>query len=459
MPLVPERGQRKKMITDIFVIAIAMILNGLITGAELAVLSCNKMKIRQKADMGDTKALAIKRVLEEPEKIMPSVAITYTVLGVFVGTYSGLAFAGPITEWLLSFGFMQGLQDTTLEHITTIIMTVVISYFSIVFAETIPKTYAVNNSEKIAYKVIGILIIIAKVLSPIAKLLVVSAEVVMKLLRINGEKIEERSTEEDILMMIEDSEKVGLIAGDEKEMIHNVFAFNDKTAEEIATHRTEIVGLDFHATHEEILAVINEDHSRIPVYEGDIDDIKGVVHIKDVMKQLIEKPQGPINLSSIMRRVEFFPASKKLDDLFHKMQDDKISLSIIIDEYGGTFGIVTMEDMIEEVMGEIYDEYDEIEPVEIVENPDGSYLIQGTTNIDDVNKLLEIELSTEEHDTLSGFVIGQLGQIPEEDDDIQAVEIEGYVFQTCGVAEKRITELLVTKQVVVPEPDDLIEEQ
>ena len=446
------------VITDIIVIAVAMLLNGLITGAELAVLSCNKMKIRQKAETGDPKAIQIKRVLDEPEKIMPSVAITYTVMGVFVGTYSGLAFSGIIARWIVSFQALQNLDYSTVTNITTMLLTIIISYFSIVFAETIPKTYAVNNSEKIAYKVIGTLVIIAKVLGPIAALLVKSAELVMKLLRINSEKIEERSTEEDILMMIEDSEKAGLIEEDEKEMVNNVFAFNDKTAEEIATHRTEIVALNLNATHDEILEIIHEDHSRIPVYEDDIDDIKGVVHIKDLMKQIIENPQGPIDIRALMRRVEFFPASKKLDDLFHKMQDDKISLSIIIDEYGGTFGIVTMEDMIEEVMGEIYDEYDEIEPLEIVENPDGSYLIQGTTSIDDVNRLLETELSTEEHDTLSGFVIGQLGQIPSEEDENPTVEAQGYEFKICGVAEKRITELLVTKLAPEPLPDEKTEE-
>ena len=446
------------VITDIIVIAIAMLINGAVTGAELAVLSCNKMKIRQKAEAGDVKAIQIKRVLDEPEKIMPSVAIIYTVMGVFVGTYSGLAFSGIISAWILSFQGLQHLDHGTVTNITTVLMTVIISYFSIVFAETIPKTYAVNNGEKIAYKVVGFLIIAAKVLGPIAALLVKSAELVMKLLGMNDEKVEERSTEEDILMMIEDSEKVGLIAEDEKEMIHKVFAFNDKTAEEIATHRTEIVALDINATHEEILAVMYEDHSRIPVYENDIDDIKGVVHIKDLMKEILQKPQGPIDVSALMRQVEFFPASKKLDDLFHKMQDDKISLSIIIDEYGGTFGIVTMEDMIEEVMGEIYDEYDEIEPVEIVENPDGSYLIQGTASLDNVNRLLESELSTEEYDTLSGFIIGQLGQIPSEEDEAQTVAIGNHLFKICGVAEKRITELLVTKQDPVPLPEEELED-
>lgn len=432
------------IVIDILVIAVFILLNGIVTGAELAVLSCNKMKIRQKADAGDKKAILIKQVLDEPEKIMPSVALTYTVIGVFTGTYSGLAFSSVISGWLINFDYFRSLDYHTLGNFVAIILTVIISYFSIIFAETIPKSYAVNNSERIAYLVVGPLMILSKIFRPLAKFLIFSSSLVMKLLRINSEKEEVLSTEEDIKMMIEDSEKEGLIEEGEKEMINKIFAFNDKTAEEIATHRTDILALNIKDNYDEILRIIYEDHSRIPVYEEDIDNIIGVIHVKDLMKRIIEKPNEQPDISSFIREPRFFPASKKINDLFHEMQDEKITFSIIIDEYGGTFGIVTMEDMIEEVMGEIYDEYDEVEPEEIKQNADGTYIIKGTTSIEDVNHELAINLTNDEHDTIGGFIVGQLGRIPT-DQEKEEVTVEDYVFKICGVAEKRITELMVTQ--------------
>ena len=445
------------IIIDILVIAISILLNGLVTGAELAVLSCNKMKIRQKAEAGDKKAALIKKVLDEPEELMPSVALTYTVIGVFVGTYSGLVFSSGISNWLLNFEYFRNLDYHTLGNFVAVILTVIISYFSIIFAETIPKSFAVNNSEQIAYIVVEPLMFIAKVLKPIAKFLTISSNLVMRIFRMKGKKAEDLSTEEDIKMMIEDSEKEGLIEEDEKEMINNIFAFNDKTAEEIATHRTDIVSLNVEDDYDEIIRVIYEDYSRIPVYEEDIDNIIGVVHVKDLMRRIIEKPKEDLDIRSFLRPPYFFPSSKKLNDLFSHMQDEKIPFSIIIDEYGGTFGIVTMEDMIEEVMGEIYDEYDEVESEEINKNFDGSYIIKGATSIEDVNSELEININNDEHDTISGFVVGQLGHIPTDEEKVE-IEIEGYIFKICSVSEKRIQELLVKKADEVPLEDEEIEE-
>ena len=436
------------MLTDILIILVLVILNGVFTGAELAVLSVNKIKIKQKAEEGDAKAILIKQVTEE-DTFLPSIAIAYTIMGMLIGTYSGIAFAGPIADFILSIGELRyTLSDQTVETLIVIIITTVTSYITIVLAETIPKKLALAYAEEISYAVIKPLITFAKVIKPIAIVFSGSALLVTKLLRINSNPEEDTVTEEDILMMVDasdENEEAGIDA-DEKEMIKNIFDFNDKLAEEIVTHRTDIVSLSIYSTYDEIVAILEEDHSRIPVYEGDLDNIQGVVHIKDIMKHILGREDRSVDLKSILRTPYYVPTSKRINELFTEMKRDNVYFSIVIDEYGGVFGILTMEDLIEEVMGSIVDEYDTEELVEIEQLEDGSYIISGIANIEHVNDRLDLELPTEEYDTLGGFVVGMIGKVPTEGDELE-VEHSGMVFKIDGVSEKRIQKLRVYPKV------------
>lgn len=433
------------MLVDILIIVLFIILNGIFTCAELAILSTNKAKIRQKAEEGNKKAILIKEVLTQTDTFLPSIAIAYTVMGIFIGTYSGLVFSAPISNWILSVGDLYyTLNEATLESIVVIVITVILSYVTIVFAETIPKKMALIYSEKIAFALIHPIVIFTKIIAPLAFILSKSGYFVLKILGIKNDKETEYATEEDIRMLVDEGEEVGNIDEDEREMIRNVFAFDDKTAEEIATHRTDIVSLDIEDEQQEILNVINENHSRIPVYEDNIDNIIGVLHIKDLIRQIIEYPNKNIDIKPLLRDPYFVPSSKKLNQLFSEMKKNKIPFSIIIDEYGGTSGIVTMEDLIEEVMGSIFDEYDDEESPEIDKIDDDTYIISGTASLEHVNETLLLELPTEEYDTLGGFVIGQIGRIPTNEEELEVV-YEGVIFKVQGVYEKRIKQLFVNK--------------
>ena len=435
------------MLTDIIIILVLIILNGAFTGAELAILSVNKIKIKQKAEEGHQKAILVKKVTED-DTFLPSIAIAYTIMGMLIATYSTIAFAGPISDFILSFGDLYyTMSDTTLETLIVIIITTGTSYATIVLAETIPKKLALIYSEKISYAVIKPLVTFSRVIKPVAIIFSGSASIVTKLLRIKSVQEDEIVTEEDILMLVDasdENEEAGIDA-DEKEMIKNIFEFNDKIAEEIVTHRTDIVALSIDSSYDEIVMIMQEDHSRIPIYDGDLDNIQGVVHIKDLMKHILSSVDKKIDLRSIMREPYYVPISKKINDLFSEMKKANVYFSIVIDEYGGVFGILTMEDLIEEVMGSILDEYDTEEMPEVEEKEDGSYVVSGIANIEHVNERLGLNLPTEEYDTLGGFVVGKIGKVPTEGDELE-VEYGGMVFKIQGVSEKRIQTLLVYKK-------------
>ncbi|MCL1935857.1 MAG: hemolysin family protein [Defluviitaleaceae bacterium] len=431
------------MLSDIFIIVVLTIINGIYTGSELAILSLNKSKIRLKAEEGDKKSILIKHVLDNQDIFLPTVALSYTVIGTFVGAYSGMAFSDAIAHFLINIGIVgDNISQGTLENIVVLIITILLSYFSIIFGETIPKKLALNYSEKFAYLTIQPLIFTAKILRPVSYVLNMTSSIFIRFIP-SSEK-QAYATEEDIVMLIDESGEFGNIDENEKEMINNIFAFDDKIAEEIATHRTNIVSINVEDDFSHIVEIIKEDHSRIPVYEDNIDNIIGVVHVKDLMKHIINSPSEPLNIKNFLRDPYFVPSTKKLNELFREMQEHKIQFSIVIDEYGGTFGIVTMEDLIEEIMGSIFDEYDgeEEEDIKILDN---KYIINGVASIENVNHELDISLPIEEYDTIGGFFVGHLGRIPLENEEIEDINIQGFNFKIAGWSDKRIKKLIATK--------------
>lgn len=252
-------------------------------------------------------------------------------------------------------------------------------------------------------------------------------------------------TQEEIMELIDVGEETGTIDENEREMINNIFKFDDKTAEDIATHRKEIAALNIDSTNEEIIDfVLEQKYTRIPVYEENIDNIIGILHIKDVLKFLVNNDKSKLNIKKMLMKPMFVPISKKTDELFEQMQRDKIHMCIVIDEYGGTQGIVTMEDLIEEVMGDILDEYDEEEIPDITSINENEFVIDGTTDLETVSEELGIEFPEEDYDTLSGFFIGQIGHIPEDNENAE-IEYQGYKFKIEEIEEKRISLIKVYK--------------
>jgi len=262
---------------------------------------------------------------------------------------------------------------------------------------------------------------------------------------LSGIKKDGEVTENEVRLMVDAVAESGTIDESEMAMIHNVFKFDDKTAEDIATHRTDIEAISSDASEEDVMSITSEvKYSRLPVYEDSIDNIVGILHIKDLLKYILKKGRGEFQLKVIMRKPYFVPLSKKLDELFEEMQKNKQHMAIVVDEYGGTIGLVTMEDIIEEIMGNIWDEYDEEEGPDIQEIDINTYRMNGTANLDDVAEVLGVNLPEDDYDTLGGFIIGQLGRIPAEEEQPE-IEFNGLVFKVKRMDEKRIDSVIVCK--------------
>lgn len=282
------------------------------------------------------------------------------------------------------------------------------------------------------------------VTSPAVKLLTASTNLLVRLLGVDPGKEDSKVTEEEIRMMVNVGGEEGTIHQTEQEMINNVFEFNNKTVEEVMTHRMDLAALPVEAGLEETIALINEEKfSRIPVYEGSIDRIIGVLHAKDLIRYLAAEEREEFDLRDLIRPPYFVPGSKRADLLFKELQQRKTHLAVVIDEYGGTDGVVTMEDLVEEIVGNIFDEYDEVVK-DIDKIDDNTFLITGTAGLDAVAAYFDVELPTGEYDTLSGFIIGQLGRIPLSEER-PAVEFAGLLFKVEEVEEKRIARVKVCR--------------
>jgi len=437
-----------------------ILINGIVTGAELAILSTNSSKLQKEKDEGDKKKSA--RVdlilnLKDNSSFLPSIAIAYTLIGTFIGVFSSAVFGTPLIYWLLNFQYFYNVIGVAaLESIVILIITVGVSIISIIFSETVPKRIALSYPEKTSLLTVKMIHILCKVFKPFSFVLGKAATAITRIMKIKEKDGTEPPSEDDIRIMVEDS----AVNEDEKEMIENIFDLNDTIVEEIATHRTELIALNIEHTKEELLEVLMAEHSRIPVFEESIDHVIGILHIKDAMTELLKGVElRDINLSKIIREAYKVPHSKKIDELLTEMQKNKKHMAIVIDEYGGTFGVVTMEDIIEEVIGPIFDEYD-LETNNIEQSSDGTLIINGITPIEDVEEELGFKFDEEDkkdNDTIGGFIIGRLGRIPTNEEDVEyiypiarAISFESErpaqnaIFKIRGVYENRIQELIIT---------------
>ena len=417
---------------QIFVLCILIALNAFFAATEIAFISLNDTKIEKQAKQGNKKARQINEMLKEPSKFLATIQIGITFAGFLSSAFASDAFAdrlAPVLQQLIPLGI--GIWKS----VSIVLITIILSYFTLVFGELVPKRIAMKNPEKIANFSIGIIKMISVITAPFVKLLTFSTNIISRIFGVK-EKEEEIVTEEEIMMMVEAGEEKGTIEKQEKELINNVFEFNDKTVSEIMTHRTDIYALDVRDNIEDILTELNEyKYSRIPVYEDSIDEIRGVLYIKDLFKYLNNKDNN-IEIKDIMREAYFVPQYKMINDLFKELQKNKKQLAIVIDEYGGTAGIVTMEDILEELVGNIFDEYDDIEN-EFEKIDENTFRISGSVSIAELNKILKVDIPEGEYDTLSGYLIELLGRIPE-DDEKPIIETPNVTYKIEEYEDKRI---------------------
>lgn len=437
--------------TEILVLIVLILLNAFFAASEMALVSLNDNKIKLMADGGHKKAKLVQTLLNEPSRFLATIQIGITLAGFLASAFAAGSFAGRLAEFLYNLGMP--LDQATLETISTVIITLVLSYFTLVLGELVPKRLALQKAEEISFFAVTPLTLLSKITAPFVKFLTLSTNLMVRLFGLDPNADEEDVTEEEIRMMVDVGQEKGTIQETEKEMINNIFEFDNKTVSDIMTHRTNIVAIPVEMSLKETLHIANvEKYTRLPVYDDNIDNIIGILHVKDLFQFIENGDREAFNLREMVREPYYVLESIKIDQLFRDMQKNNTHLAIVIDEYGGTDGIVTIEDLIEEIVGNIFDEYDEpeLDISEIEEIDEFHYVMAGTTNLYEVEDILEVDLPIQEYDTLSGFMIGQLGYIPGVDER-PAIEYKNIIFAVEEMNDRRIVKVKVTIKEPVEE--------
>lgn len=426
----PDPGTLKY---KIILILILTLINAFFSAAEMAVVSANKNKIKILVDNGNKKAALLYDLLQEPSNFLSAIQI-------------GITFAGFFASALVATGLTDGLNDLfTMLHIpnsyniSLFIITILLSYLTLVFGELVPKRIALTNPESIALFSIIPITYVSKFFYIFIKILSWSTAFVLKIFRFDSSIINDNMSKEEIKAIIESTTDDSII---NKDMLSSFFTFDDKTAKEVMTPRTDAFIINVDTPINNILEnIIEEKYSRIPVYENDIDNIIGILYIKDLIIEAYKKGFDKINIKKLLHQAYFIPETKNINELFHELKAKKNHMAVLIDEYGGFSGIITIEDLIEEIMGDIDDEYDEFDP-DILKTGENTYLLKGSTPINEINETLKLELPTDS-DTISGFLISLLGYFPEEFEEL-TLNYKNLEFYITSIKEKRIIETALT---------------
>jgi len=439
-----------ELITELAFLVFLILLNAFFAASEIALISLNDNKLKMQAENGDKKAILIQSLLSEPGRFLATIQIGITLAGFLASAYASETFADRSAHYFAST--FPSIPEHWLKTISMIVITLILSYFTLVLGELVPKRLAMKKAEVVARLTVKPLQVLYVCTAPFVKLLSVSTNFFVRLAGVNPDEEDEHVTEEEIRMMVDVGEERGAIHETEKQMINNIFDFNNKNVADIMTHRIKICALPVEADFEETIKVLKtEQYSRIPIYKESIDNIVGILHSKDVLNFLAENTTSEgFELSQMMREPMFVPETKRLDLLFTDMQANKRQMAVAIDEYGGTAGIVTIEDLLEEIVGSIVDEYDD-EEQEITESGENIFIVDGTLNLFRLREFFMSEFPVEDFDTVGGFVTGLLDRIPVTGD---TVEWNSFVFTAEEVHDKRITKVRV--RVKTEDEEDIV---
>ncbi|WP_252236793.1 hemolysin family protein [Clostridium sp. CH2] len=434
----PEAGS-VNITSQIILIVILTLVNAFFASAEMAIVSLNKNKIKLLAEEGNKKAITLLKLMEEPTKFLSTIQVGITLAGFFNSASAATGISQDLARYL------SGLNVPYSNKIALIIVTVIISYITLVFGELFPKRIALKKSETIAMFSVRPILYVSKITAPFIKLLSASTNILVSLAGLDKEGLDEKVSKEEIKSLVEVGQEHGVINETEKEMINSIFEFDDKLADEVMTPRTEVYLINIDKPLEEYLdELLEEKYSRVPVYEEDIDNIIGILYMKDFILEARKHEFENVNIREILHSPYFVPETKNIDDLFNELKSYKKHMAILIDEYGGFSGIVTIEDLVEEVMGNIDDEYDE-EECFIQKIDSNTFIVNGLMPIDDLNDYLHIQLVSDECDTISGFLINIMGKIPNNIEE-KVIEYENIIFKIESIKEKRIEKIKICIQ-------------
>jgi putative hemolysin len=428
------------IIWQIILQLILILLNAVFACAEIAVISMNDNKLAKLTASGDKRAIRLTKLTNQPARFLATIQVGITLAGFLGSAFAADNFSGKLTNWLVSVGAR--ISPATLDTISVVIITLILSYFTLVLGELVPKRIAMRKAEKLALVMSGLVYVISKIFAPVVWFLTVSTNGLLRVLEIDPHADDEQITEEEIRMLVDAGSAKGAIDPEEKDMIQNIFEFDDTSASDIMTHRTEVSVLWIDEDDAQWEKTINESrYSVYPICSDSADDVIGMLYAKEYFR-LKDKTRENV-MKFAVRAAYFVPETIRTDVLFRNMKKNRTHFAVVIDEYGGMSGIVTMNDLLEQLVGELEDDISMPEEVPFIERIDSkTWRIRGIAPLELVSEQLGIMLPEDDYDTFGGFLFGILGTIPG-DGSTPTIEEAGLVIKVCEIRNHRLESAVV----------------
>jgi putative hemolysin len=424
--------------TDILIILVLILINGFFVAAEIAFVSVRRTRLDELAEAGDRGAKRAQVLMRDPGRFLAVIQVAITFLGALASAVAAVSIVTVVSEPLRQITFLADYADT----IALLFVTSIVAIVSIVLGELIPKGLALGNPDRIALSVSGPITIFAKIVSPLVAVLVALTKLISKPFGIDPTRTPELSAAE-IRLIVEQGSQQGVLEAEEEQMISAVMSLSDSKLHEVMVPRIDIAAIDQEASFDDaVTLVLTEGHSRTPLYKESVDHIVGILYAKDLLRIIAAGGPRP-RLRDIMRPALFVPESQAVDDLLNELQRRRVHMAIVLDEYGGTAGLVTIEDLLEEIVGEIQDEFDEEEPMKVIVR-DGEAILDGRADIDEMGELVDPALELEddeEYDTVGGFVYHRIGRVPVVGD---TVAVDPFKITVIKVIGRRVGKVRVT---------------
>ncbi len=440
--------------TQLLVILALILLNAFFAGAEIAIVSMRRTRVRQLIDeQHSSGAAAVQRLQDHPSRFLATIQLGATLTGFFASAFGAVSLVESLAVWLGGLPLAPIASNSY--GIAFVVVTVVISFVTLILGELTPKNVAIARTEPIALRVAPIIEFLSRIARPLVWILTSSTGLVMRVTGGHGSARVSPVSEEEIMAMVATGEEEGVVESTERKLIDEVFEFGDTITEEVMVPRVDVRALPMTATIAEARqAIVETGHTRLPVYEGSLDNIIGVLHAKDVLQHLVPDPNyaetnNPV--TTIMRRAYHVPGSKRVAELLPELQRQQLHLAVVVDEYGGTAGIVTLDNLLEEIVGPIRDEYDAREEPDIQMVGDGQAIVRGGADLDDVGAAVGASLETEGVDTVGGLVYARLGRIPSEGD---VVELRDATIEVLAMRNRRVVKAKVTHKEPPEQPEE-----
>ncbi|HFL0482425.1 TPA: hemolysin family protein [Listeria monocytogenes] len=434
------------MILQLILIVVLTMLNAFFASAEMALVSLNKNRVKSQAETGDKKAVMLAKLVDDPSKFLATIQVGITLAGFFSSASAATSIATRLESVFGGSSFAKELS--------IIVVTIVLSYITLVFGELYPKRLALQKSEKIARVSVRPIMAVGVVLRPFVKFLSFSTDILVKLTRMEKNTDNEKMTREEMQLLIETGRRDGVIEVEELQMLRGVFEMDNKYAREVMVPRTDAFMIDAETESEELCdALLSENFSRVPVFTGDQDSVLGILHMKDFFAEARKSGFENIDVKALVKDAYFAQETMFIDDLLKNMQRTRNQMAILMDEYGGVAGIVTVEDLLEEIVGEIDDENDVFSD-EVKKIDETTFIVEGRMPLDDFNEMFHVELPSRGVDTVAGFVLTLTGTIPEEDDKV-VVEYGTLRFTVEEMNDARLVSVRVEKDIRTSELEQM----